>query len=102
MNAIVQPAPTSLPTNATLMARRHASVARGIGNAHAVFAAHADNAQVWDVEGRRYIDFCAGIAVVNTGHRHPRVMRALFEQAEHFTHTCFQVVAYEGYVALAE
>lgn len=102
MNAILTPAPTSLPTNDALMTRRHASVARGIGNAHAVFAAHADNALLWDVEGRRYIDFCAGIAVVNTGHRHPRVMRSLLEQAEHFTHTCFQVVAYESYVALAE
>lgn len=106
MNAVLSPTATTLPTtsltNEALMARRHASVARGIGNAHAVFATHADNATVWDVEGRRYIDFCAGIAVVNTGHRHPRVMRALLAQAEHFTHTCFQVVAYESYVALAE
>lgn len=106
MNAVLSPAATASPipsqTNEALMARRRASVARGIGNAHAVFAGHADNATVWDVEGRRYIDFCAGIAVVNTGHRHPRVMRALQLQAEHFTHTCFQVVAYESYVALAE
>lgn len=102
MNAILQPAAAARPTNDALMARRQACVARGIGNAHAVFATHADNALLWDVESRRYIDFCGGIAVVNTGHRHPRVMRALFEQAEHFTHTCFQVVAYEGYIALAE
>jgi 4-aminobutyrate aminotransferase/4-aminobutyrate aminotransferase/(S)-3-amino-2-methylpropionate transaminase len=102
MNAILDIDNALHPTNEALMARRQASVARGIGNAHAVFAAHADNALVWDVQGRRYIDFCAGIAVVNTGHRHPSVMRALTAQAERFTHTCFQVVAYESYVALAE
>ena len=102
MNAILHPISAPSPSNEVLMARRHASVARGIGNAHAIFAAHADNALLWDVEGRRYIDFCAGIAVVNTGHRHPRVMRSLLAQAEHFTHTCFQVVAYESYIALAE
>ena len=102
MNAILDSMYADQPSNHALMARRHASVARGIGNAHAIFAAHADNALLWDVEGRRYIDFCAGIAVVNTGHRHPRVMRALLDQAEHFTHTAFQVVAYESYIALAE
>ncbi|HOB67705.1 4-aminobutyrate--2-oxoglutarate transaminase [Ottowia sp.] len=84
------------------MKRRHAAVARAVGNAHALFAARADNAELWDVEGRRYLDFCAGIAVVNTGHRHPKVMAALAAQAERFTHTCFQVVAYDGYVQLAE
>src|SRR5205814_9423655 len=52
--------------------------------------------------GRPYISFCAGIAVVTSGDRQPRVMRALYDQAEHFTHTWYQVVAYEGYVALAE
>ncbi len=57
---------------------------------------------MWDIEGRRYIDFCGGIAVVNTGHRHPRVIEAVISQLEHFTHTCFQVIAYEPYVALAE
>jgi 4-aminobutyrate aminotransferase/4-aminobutyrate aminotransferase/(S)-3-amino-2-methylpropionate transaminase len=102
MNAVLSPQAAVAPTNDSLMARRNAAVARGVGNAHAVFAARADNALVWDVQGQRYIDFCAGIAVVNTGHRHPRVTRALVEQAAHFTHTCFQVVAYESYVALAE
>lgn len=88
--------------NATWMSRRAASVARGVGNAHAVFATRAENAEIWDVEGRRYVDFCAGIAVVNTGHCHPKVLAALQAQAHQFTHTCFHVVAYGGYVELAE
>ena len=95
--------PTRAETsNQTLMQRRENSVPRAIGHAHGIFAARASNAEIWDVEGRRYIDFCAGIAVVNTGHRHPAVMRAITAQNELFTHTCFQVVAYESYVALAE
>lgn len=89
-------------TNEQLAQRRANSVARAIGSAHTVFAARAENAEIWDVEGRRYIDFCAGIAVVNTGHCHPRVVQAVQTQAARFTHTCFQVVAYEAYVALAE
>ncbi|MBI3524172.1 MAG: 4-aminobutyrate--2-oxoglutarate transaminase [Betaproteobacteria bacterium] len=84
------------------MARRVAAIPRGIGNAHAIFVERADNAEVWDVEGRRYIDFCAGIAVVNTGHCHPKVIAAAKAQLDMFTHTCFQVVAYESYVELAE
>ena len=89
-------------TNAALMARRAAAIPRGIGNAHGIFAVRAENSEIWDVEGRRYIDFCAGIAVVNTGHCHPRVMAAAKAQLDLFTHTCFQVVAYESYVELAE
>lgn len=88
--------------NAALMARRTAAIPRGIGNAHAIFAERALNSEIWDVEGKRYIDFCAGIAVVNTGHCHPKVVAAVKAQMEHFTHTCFQVVAYEHYVELAE
>lgn len=90
------------PTNENLMARRATAIPRGIGNAHPVFSQRALNSEVWDVEGRRYIDFCAGIAVLNTGHMHPRVVHAVSAQAERFSHTCFQVVAYEAYVALAE
>jgi 4-aminobutyrate aminotransferase/4-aminobutyrate aminotransferase/(S)-3-amino-2-methylpropionate transaminase len=94
-------APT-LQTNAQLMARRVDALPRGVGNAHPIFAQKALNSEIWDVEGKRYIDFCAGIAVVNTGHCHPRVVAAVQAQLEQFTHTCFQVVAYEGYVSLAE
>lgn len=88
--------------NTDLMARRTAAIPRGIGNAHAIFAERAVNSEIWDVEGKRYIDFCAGIAVVNTGHCHPKVIQAVKAQLELFNHTCFQVVAYESYVALAE
>lgn len=91
-----------MTTNADLLARRQAAVPRGVASATPVFAARAENAEIWDVEGRRYIDFAGGIAVVNTGHRHPRVMAAVARQAECFTHTAFQVMAYEPYVALAE
>lgn len=69
---------------------------------HHIFAERARNAEVWDVEGRRYIDFAGGIGVLNTGHRHPKVMAAVREQIERFTHTCFQVMPYEPYVELAE
>lgn len=96
MNAI---APRS---NTDLVTRRAAAVPRGVSLAHPVFVARAANAEVWDVEGRRFIDFCGGIAVVNTGHCHPRVMAAVADQLGRFTHTCFQVLPYESYVALAE
>jgi 4-aminobutyrate aminotransferase/(S)-3-amino-2-methylpropionate transaminase len=91
-----------MATNHELMARRESAVPRGVGHAHPIFAAHADNAELWDVEGKRYIDFAGGIAVLNTGHRHPKVMAAVAKQMEHFTHTCFQVAPYESYIALAE
>ncbi|WP_140626209.1 4-aminobutyrate--2-oxoglutarate transaminase [Methylibium rhizosphaerae] len=89
-------------TNAALMARRRAAVPRGVGQAHEIFASRAGNAELWDVEGRRYIDFAGGIAVLNTGHCHPGVVAAVREQLDRYTHTCFQVVAYEPYVELAE
>lgn len=92
----------TLTTNAELMARRVAALPRGVGQGHALFAKRAENAEIWDVEGRRWIDFCAGIAVVNTGHCHPRIVAAAHRQLESFTHTCFQVVAYESYVELCE
>jgi 4-aminobutyrate aminotransferase / (S)-3-amino-2-methylpropionate transaminase / 5-aminovalerate transaminase len=89
-------------TNAALMARRQTAVPRGVGHAHAIFAARAENAEVFDVEGRRYIDFAGGISVLNTGHRHPAVLEAVKAQLDLYTHTCFQVLPYEPYVALAE
>ena len=88
--------------NAALMARRDAAVARGVGHSHAIFIDRGENAEVWDVEGRRYLDFAGGIAVLNTGHRHPVVVEAVKAQLERYTHTCFQVLAYEPYVELAE
>ncbi|WP_334174671.1 4-aminobutyrate--2-oxoglutarate transaminase [Pseudoxanthobacter sp.] len=91
-----------MSTNADLLARRTAAVARGVGHTTPVSAARALNAEVWDVEGKRYIDFAGGIAVLNTGHCHPKVMAAVQAQMERFTHTCFQVLMYEPYIALAE
>ncbi|MBX9610389.1 MAG: 4-aminobutyrate--2-oxoglutarate transaminase [Burkholderiales bacterium] len=89
-------------TNALLMARREAAIPRGVGHSHPIFIARGENAEIWDVEGRRYIDFAGGIAVLNTGHRHPAVVEAVKAQLDQYTHTCFQVLAYEPYVELAE
>ena len=88
--------------NAALFARREAAIARGVGHSHSIFIDRGENAEIWDVEGRRFVDFAGGIAVLNTGHRHPDVMRAVEQQMQRFTHTCFQVLAYESYVELAE
>jgi 4-aminobutyrate aminotransferase/(S)-3-amino-2-methylpropionate transaminase len=88
--------------NAALMTRRQAAVARGVGQAHPIFVQRASNAEVWDVEGRRYIDFAGGIAVLNTGHTRPEIVDAVKAQLDRFSHTCFQVLAYESYVELAE
>lgn len=81
--------------------RRAKAVAQGVAT-RGIYAARAQNAELWDVEGRRFIDFAAGIAVNNTGHRHPKVLAAVSAQAEAFTHTCFHVAPYEGYLELAE
>src|SRR6185295_1982313 len=91
-----------MSTNAELLARRNAAVARGVGHVTPVFADRADNAELFDVEGRRYVDFAGGIGVLNTGHRNAAVMAAVERQMDRFTHTCFQVVLYEPYVELAE
>ncbi len=88
--------------NADLLARREAAIASGVGHIHKIFAERAENAELWDVDGKRYIDFAAGIAVVNTGHLHPKVKAAVSEQLEKFSHTCFHVAMYESYIALAE
>ena len=100
--AAVPDVPTATKTNAELIKRREAAVARGVASAAPVFAEHAENAELWDVEGKRFIDFAGGIAVLNTGHRHPKVIAAAKAQEDHYTHTSFQVVPYEPYVALAE
>ena len=89
-------------SNASLLARKNAATPRGVGVMCEFYAARAENAEIWDIEGKRYIDFGGGIAVVNTGHRHPKQIAAIAEQLNHFTHTCYQVVPYESYVRLAE
>ena len=91
-----------MPSNAELHARRQQAVPRGVTNSLAVYAERAVNAELWDVEGRRYIDFASGISVLNTGHVHPKVSAAIAQQLTKLTHTCFQVTPTESYVALAE
>lgn len=89
-------------TNADLLARKTASVARGVGLLHPHFIEHAENTTVRDVEGRELIDFAGGIAVLNTGHLHPKVKAAVLEQLDKVSHTCFMVMGYEPYVELCE
>ncbi|MER8523252.1 4-aminobutyrate--2-oxoglutarate transaminase [Mesorhizobium sp. M0598] len=89
-------------TNSAISERKSQSISRGIGMTTQIYADRAENSEIWDVEGRRYIDFSSGIAVVNTGHRHPRVIEAVKAQLDRFTHTCYQVVPYESYIRLAE
>jgi len=85
-----------------LAQRRSHAIARGVGVTTQIYAERAENAEILDMNGQRYIDFATGIAVVNTGHRHPRVMAAAKTQLDHFTHTCHQIVPYANYVRLAE
>jgi 4-aminobutyrate aminotransferase len=89
-------------SNAVISHRRERAIARGVGMMTQVYVDRAENSELWDVEGKRYIDFTSGISVVNTGHRHPRVIEAVKAQLDRFTHTCHQVVPYENYVRLAE
>lgn len=91
-----------MSTNIQLKERRIAAAPRGVGVMCDFHAAQADNALVTDVEGKQYIDFAAGIAVLNTGHRHPRIVAAVQEQLTHFTHTAYQIIPYESAIALAE
>jgi 4-aminobutyrate aminotransferase/(S)-3-amino-2-methylpropionate transaminase len=89
-------------TNEELTALRAANIPRGVPATAPVYAAKAKNATVTDVEGREYIDFAAGIGVMNVGHCHPKVVEAVKAQADLFSHTCFGLVGYEPYVRLAE
>ncbi|MBJ6981863.1 4-aminobutyrate--2-oxoglutarate transaminase [Luteimonas sp. MC1572] len=79
-----------------------AAIPRGVATAMTNFAERAENAELWDTDGQRFVDFAGGIAVLNVGHRHPKVMAAVRDQLDRYTHTAFQVMAYEPYVALAE
>ena len=88
--------------NQTWQARKADAVPDGIGVLCDFYMDRALNAELWDVQGRRYIDFAAGIAVANTGHCHPRIVAAISQQLGKFTHTAFQVSPYSSYVELAE
>lgn len=89
-------------SNASLLQRRADAVARGVSQIHPIVAERAQGCTVVDVEGREYLDFSGGIAVLNTGHLHPKVVDAVQAQLGKLTHTCFQVLAYEPYIALCE
>ena len=89
-------------SNSELQQRKQKAIARGEGNSFTVYVKRAKNAELWDVEGKRYIDFGSGIAVVNTGHCHPKVTAAVKAQVENFSHTCLMVTPYESAVTLAE
>jgi len=89
-------------TNEKWKQRKDNATPRGVGVMCNFYAEHADNAELWDVEGCRYIDFASGIAVMNTGHRHPKVIEAIEQQIGRFTHTAYQIVPYGSYIELAE
>lgn len=89
-------------TNDVLLGRRSAALSAGIGLIHPIFAERAENAEIWDADGRRYIDFASGIAVTNCGHRHPKIIEAVSRQLDAFTHTCQHVAPYKNMIALAE
>ena len=91
-----------MTTNAELQQRKQKAIARGQGNVSAVYVDRAENSEFWDVEGRRYIDFGSGIAVVNTGHSHPKITAAVKKQLDKFSHTCVMVNPYDSAVELAE
>lgn len=85
-----------------LIARREAAVTTAVAHVHPIFAERAKNAEIWDVDGKRYIDFSSGIGVVNTGHLHPKIKAAAVAQLDKLSHSCFHVAMYEEYVKLAE
>jgi|TARA_B110000908_G_scaffold168960_1_gene225026 4-aminobutyrate aminotransferase len=89
-------------SNLEFEARRDNAVARAVSFSSTFVAERAENAEVWDVEGNRYIDFCGGIGCQNVGHRNPQVLAAIKDQLDHLTHTCFQVTPYKSYIELAE
>ena len=91
-----------MTTNAELQERKNKAFARGFGNIHQIYADRAENAEFWDVEGKRYVDFAGGIAVTGTGHCNPRITEAVKAQLDRFSHTCAMVNPYESLVALAE
>ena len=91
-----------MTSNSELQQRRIAAVPRGVTNSLAVYAARASNAEIWDVEGKRYIDFGSGIAVLNVGHSHPQIVAAVQAQLQALTHVAFQITPYASYIDLAE
>ena len=91
-----------MTTNTEWQIRKEKAIARGEGNVAPVYIERGENAELWDIEGNRYIDFGAGIAVCNTGHSHPKIVEAVKEQVDRFSHTCVMVTPYDSVVRLAE
>ncbi len=89
-------------SNKELQALKERYVAAGAASPNEQFADHATNAELWDADGKRMIDFAGGIGVLNIGHRHPKVVEAVKAQLDKLMHTCQTVMPYEGYVKLAE
>ncbi|MEP1217489.1 MAG: 4-aminobutyrate--2-oxoglutarate transaminase [Marinobacter sp.] len=89
-------------TNKELQALKERYVAAGAASPNEQFADHATNAELWDADGKRMIDFAGGIGVLNIGHRHPKVVEAVKAQLDKLMHTCQTVMPYEGYVKLAQ
>src|SRR5271155_2304918 len=85
-----------------LLAEREQHIPRGLITAHPLVLERAQGSEVWDVDGRRYLDFVGGIGVLNVGHNHPRVIAAVKRQLNELTHMAFQVAAYRPYLTLAE
>lgn len=94
--------PASYRSSEDLLAARSNNIPRGLLTAHPVVVERGEGAHLWDVDGKRYLDFVGGIGVLNVGHNHPRVVAAVQEQLKRLTHTAFQVAAYEPYIVLAE
>jgi len=94
--------PSSTVEDRALVQRRQENVARGVATTHPIFVERGAGALVWDVDGRRYLDFVGGIGTLNVGHANPAVAAAIADQAQRLTHACFQVAMYEPYVAVAE
>ena len=89
-------------TNSSLQERKVKVIARGQGNVYPVYVDRAKNSELWDVDGNRYIDFGMGIAVCNTGHSHPKIVAAVKDQLDKFSHSCVMINPYESAVELAE
>lgn len=89
-------------TNQSMIQRKNDAVARGVGLLHPIFVDSAENSTITDIEGNKFIDFSGGIAVLNTGHLHPKVKAAVAAQLEKLSHTCFMVMGYEPYIEVCE
>ncbi len=101
-DSAASPGSNEFTSNASLKARRDDACPVGLPSKSGIYAVKAEGAELWDADGKRYVDFIGGIGVLNVGHRHPKVVEAIKKQAESFIHTCFGIAQYEVYVEVAE